>query len=123
MVERRARITSPRRLASIVRQRCPVCCIGPVFRSLIVMHNACPACGHVFEREPGFFVGAMYISYALAIPLYVLLAGGLRWMLGGWKDLAVLALALPLFVPFAPLLFRYSRVIWMHLDAAVDPKP
>ncbi len=84
------------------------------------MHEACPACGQIFEREPGYFVGAMYVSYALAIPLYLALAGILRLLLGGWSDLAILALALPLFIPFAPLLFRYSRVIWMHLDRAID---
>jgi hypothetical protein len=86
------------------------------------MHAACPTCGYVFEREPGFFVGAMYVSYALAIPVYLALAGFLRLLLPGWSDLAILALALPLFVPTAPLLFRYSRVIWMHLDRAVDRK-
>jgi len=84
------------------------------------MHEACPVCGLVFEREPGFFVGAMYVSYALAIPVYLALAGVLRLVLRSWSDTAILALALPLFIPFAPLLFRYSRVIWMHLDAVVD---
>jgi len=77
-------------------------------------------CGHIFEREPGYFVGAMYVSYALAIPVYLALAGVLRLLLREWSDLAILTLALPLLVPFAPLLFRYSRVIWMHLDLAVD---
>ena len=86
------------------------------------MHQACPVCGYVFEREPGYFVGSMYISYALAIPVYVALAGVLKLLLRGRSDLVVLALALPLFIPFAPFLFRYSRVIWMHLDLALDRK-
>jgi len=107
-------------LLSIARQRCPRCHQGRAFRSLLVMHDACPMCGHIFEREPGYFVGAMYVSYALAIPVYLALAGVLRLLLREWSDLAILTLALPLFAPFAPLLFRYSRVIWMHLDLAVD---
>ena len=86
------------------------------------MHEACPVCGYVFEREPGYFVGSMYISYALAIPVYLALVGVLKLLLRGLSDLVVLALALPLFIPFAPLLFRYSRVIWMHLDLALDRK-
>jgi len=86
------------------------------------MHDACPACGHVFEREPGYFVGAMYVSYALAIPSYLAVAGILRLLLRGWSDLAVLGLAVPLFLPLAPVLFRYSRAIWMHLDLAIDRK-
>jgi len=84
------------------------------------MHDACPVCGLVFEREPGYFVGAMYVSYALAIPAYLAVAGILRLALREWSDLVVLALAVPLFLPLSPLLFRYSRIIWMHLDRAVD---
>jgi len=84
------------------------------------MHRACPVCGHVFEREPGYFVGAMYVSYALAIPSYLAVWGILCLLLPGWSDLAILAAALPLFVPLAPILFRYSRIIWMHLDLAID---
>ena len=109
-------------LLSIARLRCPRCHEGAAFRSLLDMHQACPVCGYVFEREPGYFVGSMYISYALAIPVYVALAGVLKLLLRGRSDLVVLALALPLFIPFAPFLFRYSRVIWMHLDLALDRK-
>ena len=107
-------------IRSIARQRCPRCHEGRVFRSLLDMNETCPACGRRFEREPGFFVGAMYVSYALAIPVYLAFVVVLRFLLRGWSDLAILALAVPIFVPTAPLLFRYSRVIWMHLDRAVD---
>ena len=37
------------------------------------MHETCPVCDHRFEREPGYFVGAMYVSYAPATPVYLLL--------------------------------------------------
>ena len=107
-------------LLSIARLRCPVCHEGRAFRSLLTMHDACPACGHHFEREPGYFVGAMYVSYALSIPVYLATVGVLRLLFPGFTDLTVLGLALPLFAPTAPLLFRYSRVIWMHLDLAID---
>ncbi len=107
-------------ILSIARQRCPKCHEGHPFRSLLTMHHACPVCGHVFEREPGYFVGAMYVSYALAIPAYLTVWGILGLLLPGWSDPAILALALPLFVPLAPILFRYARIIWMHLDLAID---
>jgi len=85
------------------------------------MHEFCPACGHRFEREPGYFVGAMYVSYALAVPAYALPVLLLHLLLPGWSDLAILAAALPFFLPLAPVLFRYARVIWMHLDWTFDP--
>src|ERR1700758_311318 len=63
-------MTPPRladRLAAIARQRCPVCLEGRMFRGLFTMNTTCPVCGHRFEREPGFFQGAMYVSYTLGV--------------------------------------------------------
>ncbi len=31
------------------------------------MHDECPSCGLRFNREPGYFLGAMYVSYGLAL--------------------------------------------------------
>lgn len=77
----------------------------------------------VFEREPGYFVGAMYVSYALAVPAYALPVLILRVLLQEWSDLGILGAALPLLLPQTPLLFRYARVIWMHVDWTLDPGP
>ncbi len=110
-----------RRLLAVLRQRCPRCLEGRVYSGLLAMRETCPACGHVFEREPGYFVGAMYVSYALAIPLYLLCIAILRPLLRGAPDLDVLAAGLPPVCLCAPLLFRYSRVIWMHFDWHFDP--
>ncbi|MEY4912742.1 MAG: hypothetical protein RL025_569, partial [Bacteroidota bacterium] len=35
------------------------------------MHQDCPHCGFHFEIEPGFFWGAMYISYAFSVAVSV----------------------------------------------------
>jgi uncharacterized protein (DUF983 family) len=56
-----------RHLAAIVKQRCPRCLQGQVFATLFRMHAQCPLCGLVFEREPGYFTGAMYLSYGVAV--------------------------------------------------------
>src|SRR5436190_12582264 len=53
------------RLRAIIRQRCPVCLQGAMFRGRFEMNTTCPVCGHRFEREPGFFQGAMYVSYGI----------------------------------------------------------
>ena len=38
-----------------------------VLRLEVSMNEACPACGLKFEREPGYFVAAMYLSYGAAV--------------------------------------------------------
>jgi len=47
------------------------------------MLDRCEACGLKSEREQGYFLGAMYVSYALAIPPVLLLVL-LIWKLTGW---------------------------------------
>lgn len=85
------------------------------------MHERCPTCGLRFEREPGYFVGAMYISYALSVPILAVLVLGVWWWRPDWSWLPVLAVATVLYLPLVPWLFRTSRVLWIHLDRAVDP--
>ena len=106
----------------MARERCPACLEGRVFRGALTMNGTCPVCGHRFERAPGFFVGAMYVSYALAVPLCTVLAVLLRLVLPGWDILAIMGLVAVLFLPFVPVIFRLSRIIWMHLMRQIDPK-
>jgi uncharacterized protein (DUF983 family) len=72
MDERKARWDARARSRAIWGLRCPRCGQGRVFASAWTMHRACPACDLVFEREPGYFTGAMYFSYALGIPILTL---------------------------------------------------
>ena len=108
------------RLAAIARQRCPRCGEGKVFAGIFRMNRTCPACSLRFEREPGYFVAAMYVSYALSVPLVAVLAVAVRLTKPDWSVDVVLAAAAILAIPFVPALFRYSRILWMHLDRAID---
>lgn len=111
-----------RRLLAILRQRCPRCLQGHVYHGLVTMYETCPHCGHQFGREPGYFTGAMYASYTLAVPLLFIIFVGL-WALFGstWTLMFNLLVTFIVFLPCAPIIFRYSRVIWMHVDWQLDP--
>ncbi len=111
------------RAMAVLRQRCPRCRRGPVFRGWVAMYPTCPVCGHRFEREPGYFTGAMYVSYALAVPTFAVAFLLARRLVPGWSDTAILPVALIPFLPLVPVIVRYSRVIWMHLDWTIDPGP
>jgi uncharacterized protein (DUF983 family) len=109
------------RTAPLLRQRCPRCGQGRVFGGLIRMNRSCPVCHLAFEREPGYFLGAMYFSYAMAVAAatpVVVLGLVLDWSYPLIGVLAGVELAL-----LSPLLFRYSRVIWLHFDQHFDPRP
>ena len=86
------------------------------------MYERCPVCNLKYEREQGYFIGAMYVSYGLAIPPYLLLVSAL-WLLAGWRyELALLG-AVAVYLPFVPIAMRLSRVIWMYIDQTFDPEP
>ena len=104
------------RLRAIVLLRCPRCLEGRVFAGLIRMRDRCTLCGHRFEREHGYFQGAMYVSYGLAIGVFGAMAVGVELAAPALSAAWVLAVSLPPFLVLVPVLFRYSRVIWMHLN-------
>lgn len=108
------------RFQAIFNQRCPRCLHGKIFADLWSMNELCPECGLEFEREAGYFLGAMYFSYGLSIisgaPVCILL-----FFLGIpslWIFLAV-SLQLGLSIPW---IYRYSRVLWLHVDQILDPR-
>jgi uncharacterized protein (DUF983 family) len=109
-------------LGAILRQRCPRCLKGAVFNGLMATRERCDVCGLRFEREPGYFVGAMYVSYALAVAVMTLLVLLIRRLRPHWSDIAVVGAALPPFLPLVPLIVRYSKIIWLHLDWRIDPE-
>lgn len=116
----------PSTLRSILRQLCPRCRSGRIFRSTVYwgfpkMNDRCPACGLLFNREPGYFLGAMYISYGLALAL-VFAFGAILWALTGWRLAKVAIWAVLFFLPFAPMLTFLSRVLWIYFDQTIDPE-
>ena len=110
------------RLAAIARLRCPICWEGRVFHGIFAMNERCPVCGLTFQREPGYFLGAMYFSYALAIPIILAFTALAYLALPGWHLYQLVLLAWAACVPLIPAVFRYSRVMWLHFDHYFDPQ-
>ena len=112
-------------LLAIVRELCPRCRRGSIFRAslwrgYLAMHERCPVCGLKYEREPGYFIGAMYFSYALSIPP-VLVIVLLLWHWTNWRfDLVVLG-AFVAYLPFSLAVTRWARVLWIYFDRHFDP--
>jgi ABC-type transport system involved in cytochrome c biogenesis permease component len=85
------------------------------------MHDRCSSCGLHFNREPGYFLGAMYVSYRLGLP-FIFIVGAVLWALTGWRLDKIALVAVLLFAPFAPVLTFFSRVLWIYLDQKMDPE-
>jgi uncharacterized protein (DUF983 family) len=110
----------------MLHQLCPRCREGRIFRKSIFsgfppMHQRCPACGLKFEREEGYCLGAMYIGYGLGLAAIVGF-GAILWLFTRWPLMKVTLWAIVLFLPLAPALTLFSRVLWIYVDQAFDPE-
>ena len=85
------------------------------------MHERCPVCDLKFAREAGYFMGAMYISYGIALVTITLIAA-LLWRITGWCITKDTVWAVVLFLPLAPTIALFSRVLWIYLDQTIDPE-
>ncbi len=86
------------------------------------MNEYCPVCGLQYGRgQPGYFTGAMYVSYGMSIPLIALLTLIEYFIFPTWALWQLVLLAWGLCVPLIPWVWQYSRVIWIHFDQAIDP--
>lgn len=109
-------------LRRAVRLLCPRCGGAPLFRTRFSMASECARCGLRFERAQGYFVGAIYINYAVTSLIAI---GGyfVLWWLTELSTAAQLALWLPVVVLFPLWFFPYSRSLWLALEWALNPEP
>ena len=79
-------------------------------------------CGLRFERAQGYWVGAIYVNYAVTVLIAV---GGyfVLWRLADLSTAAQLALWVPFVILFPLWFFRYSRSVWLALEYFVNPEP
>lgn len=90
------------------------------------MPRYCPVCAQTFEPEPGFYYGAMYVSYGFSVVL-VVMVGILLYLLGDPPVWAYVTAVTAIMILLTPLSFRYARAIMLyafgstHYDPARDP--
>ena len=100
-------------------RRCARCGSGKLFRHWFHMVEDCPRCGLHFEREQGYFAGALAINLVLvggafAVVFITILALTI-------PDLPIaftLAVCIPI-VAIGPIIaYPFSKTIWVAVDRA-----
>jgi len=116
----------PSTLRSILQQRCPRCRIGesfiiPLFRGFRNRASAAPS---VTSGSRGN--RATSRRYVLQVRDGVSgdgANGGVAVGLDGMVDHEVIVCSAALFLPFAPTITLFARVLWIYFDQTIDPKP
>ncbi|GHN02732.1 hypothetical protein WSM22_42210 [Cytophagales bacterium WSM2-2] len=85
------------------------------------MNQACSNCGLRFEPEPGYYFGAMFVSYAI----------NTMWLAAVWLTLyftvdtitttMIIVSLLLVVVGLMPLTYRWSRVLWISIFVRYKP--
>ncbi|HAD97591.1 MAG TPA: DUF983 domain-containing protein [Cryomorphaceae bacterium] len=109
-------------IASILKGECPCCHQAKVFEKtpgfslfkIPKMRDTCKFCHYTFTREPGFFYGAMYVSYGLVVAEMLTTAVISRFVLnlGNFYTFLLMAACALL---LSTVNYRMSRLIWMRL--------
>jgi ribosomal protein S27AE len=109
-------------LRDIIWQKCPRCHEGNLFdnpnpynpKQILDMPKQCPKCKQAFFLEPGFYFGAMYVSYGLSvlIGLIAFVIASVLFKLSLNNASIVTTLVLLLVLPYE---IRLSRAIWLAL--------
>ncbi|HMR44207.1 MAG TPA: DUF983 domain-containing protein [Saprospiraceae bacterium] len=114
-------------LYSIAHFKCPRCHEGDLFETSTFsfqkpfeMPQQCSHCRQSYWPEPGFYYGAMFLSYIFTGFFCLGFVAIVHWVLGlslfASFGLLLFVLAI-LFVFF----FRFARVIWIHINVRYDP--
>lgn len=108
--------------------KCAVCHEGDMFATgsysfskPFEMHDRCPKCNANLEPEPGFYYGAMFVSYVLMVFPLLGFTMLLRWGLG-WSIESAFALIIFLTALIFVWWFRFSRAVWLNLMVKYDPQ-
>jgi len=106
-----------------LRRRCAVCGAGNVFTSWFRMIEACPTCGRRFEREEGYWLGAMTVNFAVIELVFgIVFIGGMlaTWPDVPWTVILIGGLAANLLIPL--LFYPTAKTVWIALDVVLFDK-
>ena len=109
-------------IANVILCKCPNCKKGKIFNKLgnlllfksPKMDERCKVCNFKFEKEPGFFFGAMFVSYALVAAEMIASVIVFKFFMG-FSYLNVLVGTIIIALLLSTINFRVSRAIWIYM--------
>jgi uncharacterized protein (DUF983 family) len=112
---------------SIANLKCPRCHEGDLFKTgtfsfknSFDMHDKCPACELNYMPEPGFYYGAMFISYIFMGWFCIGFVALLHWVFD-WSITASFITLILVCLVFFVWIFRTARAIWININVKYDP--
>lgn len=112
---------------SIFMLKCPKCHESDMFytptfsfKRSFDMKDRCDHCGLNYHPEPGFYYGAMFISYIFTGWFSIGFVAILHWVFD-WSIAASFGMLIAVMVFFFVYTFRLARSIWININVKYDP--
>jgi uncharacterized protein (DUF983 family) len=115
-------------LYSVFANKCPRCHKGKVLSSskplkissLLDTEKTCSHCNLKYEKEVGFFTGALYVSYAMMSGMFIV-AYILQLTVLDWDTSNFALFMLVLILLSFPFIARWSRLLWLNFFVSYEP--
>ena len=115
------------KLYSILTGSCPKCHQESMYveknpyqlTTLYKMNEKCGHCGTIYQIEPSFFYGAMYVSYAVSIAFGVAFFVITHFFLQTTLAVSLITIIIGL-VALMPIIARLSRNIYINIFVHFD---
>ena len=108
-------------LARCLKLRCPVCGRASIIQRAFNLKHHCDACGALFKREEGFFVGAIMANVvateAVILVTYFIL------LMAGFGDQAIFTTLFGVAVGFPLAFYHHAWALWLGMDHLIEGLP
>jgi len=110
-------------IVHILNNDCPHCLQGKVFKEKNIflhigfpkMNEYCPHCNNKFEKEPGYFYGAMYVNYGLTVAQSIATFTIAQFFFTENFDLRIIPIITVVIIAMASINIRLSRLLWIYM--------
>ena len=110
-------------IISMFGNKCPNCNKGNIFEKGLLhfsfsfpkMHENCSNCGTKFEKEPGFFFGAMFVSYGLGVAEALMTYFICMPFFEETFDLRIIPIIGVVILSLTLVNIKLSRIIWIYM--------
>ncbi len=103
-----------------LKLRCPACGEAALYRAPFKMRSQCSFCEFTFQREQGYFVGAIYVNVILTESLiFFVYLMSLLLLPASDQTIYLVLFAMALVLPI--LFYHHARSLWLAFDYMVDP--
>src|SRR5581483_2832565 len=102
-----------------MKLQCPVCGGSSLVNRPFNLKQRCTACGVIFKREEGFFVGAI-MANVVATEVFILVIYFALLLLAGFSDRVTYSILFAAAVALPLLLYRHGWSLWLAMDHLIE---